>query len=164
MDQCPIRCQTSRPSTAALQPGRAILDRQTIHVNDMSAEVDTEIPDAQGPPSDTLALAPRWPRRCFGRAFRSKKRISIRLRTEVCPFSERSRLLLPQSLRRLRPSSPLRMCDCSKNCKTETHNCARPWSIRRQRPRCSGIISRSPTDVQPVPRRHRRERSPGLWN
>ena len=26
---------------------------------------------------------------------------------------------------------------CSKNCRSATRNCARPWSIRRQRPRCS---------------------------
>ena len=29
-------------------------------------------------------------------------------------------------------------------------NCARLWSTKRPRPRCLGIISRSPTDVQPV--------------
>ena len=34
--------------------------------------------------------------------------------------------------------------------RSATQNCARRWSIRRRRPRCSGIISRSPTDVQPV--------------
>ena len=37
-----------------------------------------------------------------------------------------------------------------KELQARNRNCARPWSIRRQRPRCLAIISRSPTDVQPV--------------
>src|SRR6266511_4304000 len=41
------------------------------------------------------------------------------------------------------------MCACSRRFRSATRNCAKPWSIRPQPPRCC-IISRSPTDVQPV--------------
>ena len=45
--------------------------------------------------------------------------------------------------------------------RAQPRSAARRWSIRRRRARCC-IISRSPTDVQPVLERHRRERRASL--
>ena len=48
--------------------GRAIIDRQTIHVHDIAAEIETEFPDAR-PYTSVLVLAPSLLRHCYARVF-----------------------------------------------------------------------------------------------
>ena len=71
-------------------------------------------------------------------------------------FAERKCVPSPKSKSRFskpsptKPSSPSRTCACSRRFRSATQNCARRSSIRQQLSEVLGIISRSPTDVQPV--------------
>ena len=60
--------------------------------------------------------------------------IVIRRPRFVLSPKSRSLCLKPSPTRR---SSPSRTSGCSRKSRNATRNCARPWSIRRQRPRCS---------------------------
>jgi signal transduction histidine kinase len=44
----PIAAADSRKITRGFPGGRAVIDRQTVHVDDMTAEIETEFPDARG--------------------------------------------------------------------------------------------------------------------
>ena len=44
----PIAAAESRKISRGFPGGRAVIDRQTVHVHDMSAEIQTEFPDARG--------------------------------------------------------------------------------------------------------------------
>ena len=50
--------------------GRAVVDRQTIHVHDLAAEIETEFPERKDVQTHWV-LGPYWPRRCCAKAFRS---------------------------------------------------------------------------------------------
>jgi GAF domain-containing protein len=43
-----IAAADSRKTSRGFPGGRAVIDRQTIHVHDMAAEIETEFPDARG--------------------------------------------------------------------------------------------------------------------
>ena len=70
-------------------------------------------------------------------------------RTEVRPFTDKQIKLL-RNLRRSSRHRHRECAACSKNSASATRNCAKLWSIRQQPAEVLGIISRSPTDVQPV--------------
>ena len=44
----PIAAAESRRTSRGFPGGRAVIDRQTVHVHDMSAVIETEFPDARG--------------------------------------------------------------------------------------------------------------------
>ena len=66
------------------------------------------------------------------------------------PFAARRCGPLPKSRSnsskpsRTRPSLRSRTCACSRRSRSATQNCAKPWSIRRQRPRCSASSAARP--------------------
>ena len=112
---------------------------RTIHVHDIAAESTPSFLIASRIRS-VAALVQSLPRRCCEKAFRSG-RFMIR-RTEVRPSQKsRSRCSKPSPTK---PSSLSRTCGCSKKFRSATRNCARRWSIRRQRPRCSASSAARP--------------------
>jgi len=80
-----------RPLSRGLPVGRTIIDRKTIHIHDVVAEIETEFPEARALQRDsgtrTMLLTPLL------REDMPIGAISIR-RTEVRPFSEKHILLL----------------------------------------------------------------------
>ena len=136
--------------------GRAILDRQTIHIHDLAADRDG-FPDvrstsAHGHSNDACrAVAAR---RCAHRG------IMIR-RTEVRPFTDKQIALLKD----LRRPSRHRHRERAVVPRTQERNanCARPGAsdgdgrgARHHQPLADGRAAGA--------RRHRRERRPGLWD
>ena len=122
-----------------------MIDRQTIHIHDIAAEIETEFPDA----------------RSFSRASGTRTVLATPLlregvaigaimirRTEVRPFTEKQIALLKTFADQA--VIAIENVRLFKELRSATRNCAKRWSIRPQPPRCCGIISRSPTDVQPV--------------
>ena len=127
--------------------GRAIIERRAIHVRDLAAgEVANEFPDSKShrerSGARTFLTMPML------REGTPVGVINIRRQRRLRPFSEKHVALLKPLPLKL--SSPSRMSGCSRKFRSATRNCARRWSIKRRLPRCSSIISRSPTDVQPV--------------
>src|SRR5262249_17285896 len=79
------------PLTRGSVSGRAVLDQQTIHVDDLAALVDTEYPDVK---ASQIAVSHRTTLAVpLLRRGESVGAITLR-RTEVRPFSERQRVLL----------------------------------------------------------------------
>ena len=120
-------------------PGRAVIAREIIHIHDLAAVPETELP----------AL--------FARRLGVRTALATPLLREGIPIgvimfaaqrsdpSPKSRSLF-SNLSPIKPSSPSKTCACSKNCRSATQNCARLWNIRRQRPRCSAsLAARRPT-------------------
>ena len=113
--------------------GRAMLDRQTIHIHDIRRESEDEFPDELGRRASGI-------RTVLGRAVAARRSLPIGVimirRTEVQSFhrqaNQASRNLCRSSRHRHRERAA-----CSRNSRSATQNCARLWSIRRQRPRCS---------------------------
>ena len=46
-DRCPISSEQIGRLTRGSAAGRAVIDRQTIHIHDIAAELETEFPDAR---------------------------------------------------------------------------------------------------------------------
>ena len=112
--------------------GRAIVDRQIIHVHDVTVMAETSSPSGRRSAKQlghrTLLVAPLL------REGDAIGAITIR-RTEVRPFTEKQiALLRPSPTKR---SSRSRTSGCSKKSRSATRNCAKRWSIRRRHPRCS---------------------------
>ena len=118
-----------------------MIDRHTIHVDDVLAEIDIEFPEArplqQAAGVHTVLGTPLL------RQGDPIGAIVIR-RKEVRPFTDKLIKLLETfadqaviAIENVRLFQELR---------SATQNCARPWSIRRQRPRCSASSAvRPPT-------------------
>ena len=120
-------------------PGRAIIDRQAIHVHDLAAEVETSFPTVSS-----------HQERSGARTFLSMPMlregtpigvINIR-RLEVRPFSEKHIALLKTFADQA--VIAIENVRLFKEFRSATQNCARPWSIRRQRPRCSALSAARP--------------------
>ena len=125
-------------------PGRAIIDRQAIHVHDLTAEVN-EFPETK-----------LYQKHSGARTFLSMPMlregtpigvINIR-RLEVRPFSEKHIALLKTFADQA--VIAIETCGLLRNSASATRSYAKLWSIRQQRAEVLSIISRSPTDVQPV--------------
>ena len=62
--------QGRHPISRGSVAGRAIIDRQTIHVDDLLARIDTEYPNVRLMQGGYLALEPSLPRLCYERKSR----------------------------------------------------------------------------------------------
>ena len=131
--------QSRRPLSRGTPAGRAVIDRQTIHIDDVLPLLDTEYPEAKARQQVTgTRTALVVPLLREGVAIGT---IQLR-RSEVRSFSDKQIALLKTFADRR--SSPSRTSACSRKSRSATRNCARPWSIRRQRPRCSASSAARP--------------------
>ena len=113
--------------------GRVIVDRQTIHIHDLMAIATTEFPGSTGQRGTQQAFGLYW--RCHFFAKESHLgAINIR-RTEVRPFTDRQIALLKTFADQA--VIAIENVRLFKESRSATQNCARPWSIRRQPPKCS---------------------------
>ncbi len=136
--------------------GRVVVDRQLIHIDDLLSVAPTEFPRTQASTEQegnrTVLVVPLM------REDVPIGTIIIR-RTEVQPFSEKQIGLLQTFADQA--VIAIENVRLFKELRSATRNCARRWSIRRRRPRCSAssaarrrTCSRCST--------HRRERRSGL--
>ena len=120
-----------------------MVDREAIHIHDF-LEVAADYPASEGP-------ARREGYRTMLGAPLLREGVAIGVitsrRMEVRPFSEKQIALLKTFASKR--SSPSRTSGCSKKSRSATRNCARP-EHQTATSEVLGIISRSPTDVQPV--------------
>ena len=64
---------TDASSPVVMRPGRAIIDRQTIHVHDLAAEIDTEFPEAEFAPAAFRDSDSALSRLCCARVYLSDR-------------------------------------------------------------------------------------------
>ena len=125
--------------------GRAIVDQKTIHVHDLMAEIDTEYPESKTRQklsgTRTMLVTPLL------REGLPIGTINIR-RTEVRPLP-RSRSNCSKPLP-LSPLSPSRMSGLFKEFQERNAELREALEHQTATAEVLGIISRSPTDVQPV--------------
>ena len=132
-------------------PGRAIVDRQTIHVHDLRA-AEAEFPGAKTY-GITVGLRSvlSTPLLREGVAIGA---IYIR-RTEVRPFTDKQIALLKtfadQAVIAIENARLFQeLGDKTTSLNHPTPNCAKHWNSKLQRAEILGVIASSPTDIQPV--------------